>query len=104
MNEADIIKGAREILSEPKRWHQGDYVSEDGERVCMLGALGQASERNPRSTLVSFGTPLGRAMDLVQQHLPGRFLDIPAFNDSTETTHADVLTVFDKTLADLGAL
>jgi hypothetical protein len=29
---------------------------------------------------------------------------IPGFNDASETTLADVLTVFDKALAELGAL
>lgn len=106
MNEIEIIRGAREILSDPKRWHRGNYADDSLERMCILGALGMASDRaNVYATVGGIEFPaLYRATQAVQQHIPADFEFIPQFNDDDSTTHQDVLNVLDKTLADLGGL
>jgi len=92
MNEAEIIKGARDILAEPTHWRKGDYTDGSG-RYCLLGALGMS---HAQALFVL-------TVELVAGHLPrGSFLG--EFNDDEKTTHQDVLDVLDKTLADLGVL
>jgi hypothetical protein len=108
VNEVELITAAREILSDPNRWHKGFLESFDGAKVCMLGALDRASGNYLlRSNPARVGVE-----NLIEAHLPGGvsawrgkdLVPIAAFNDDPATTHEDVLTLLDKTLADLGAL
>lgn len=104
MNEVEIIKGAREILSDPNRWHKGALENVDRSAMCILGAADKACEGHWDARYI--------AEDLLEEHLPGgveafkgrKLVPIAAFNDDPLTTHEDVLTLLDKTLAALGAL
>ena len=49
MNEVEIIKGAREMLSDPAHWVQGAWCSED--QVCLEGALARAAGLDARALL-----------------------------------------------------
>lgn len=105
MNEVDIIKGAREILSDPRHWCKGGYT--DGkECYCILGAMSMAAHGNPYAFGVEYQTTLARAAEMVAQHTPfdPSAYTAATFNDDPITTHQDILNILDKTLADLGAL
>lgn len=103
MNEVDIIKGAREILSDPWHWRKGGYTDGAG-RYCLLGAMGMVAYEDAHA--FSMGRSLVmRAADMVAKHATLEFNNtIANFNDDPLTTHQDVLNLLDKTLADLGAL
>jgi hypothetical protein len=109
MNEVDIIKGARKILSDPGRWRKGTYA-DDGDGCCILGALGMAACNDAWAYDIAIRghvkNSLTRAADMVAQHTTFDPVKntAAAFNDDPATTHQDVLDVLDKTLADLGAL
>jgi hypothetical protein len=103
--EVEIIKGAREILSDPKRWTKGKLVTTDGTAVCLIGALGRArigltnAEYNAEA----------RAEAFLQEHLPPGYdgeqlRPLAEFNDDPLVIHQDILDLVDKTLADLGGL
>lgn len=98
----DIIKDARDILADPGKWCQGDYSDSDG-RVCLLGALGVAFNGDCEAYEYRYDA-LIKAAKLIRSHMPGEVFLVSLFNDDQHTTHADILNVFDKTLADLGAL
>lgn len=103
MNEVAIIQGAREILSDPKRWRKGSFGF-IGEAVCALGALGVAATGTVQGCYsVHHAHPLSKALALVDDHVPGG-VTIQEYNDAIGTTHADILNLFDKTLASLGGL
>lgn len=102
MNETEIIQGAREILSDPKRWHKGWFTDGQGA-FCVRGALAHVAGNVAMTPL----EPWVRLRD----HLPEDFRHfaggpdmLAAFNDHPDTTHQDIINLLDKTLADMGAL
>lgn len=102
MNETEIIQGARELLSDPTRWHKGWFSDGEGA-FCVRGALGHVAGTYPTTPLETWHR--------LRDHLPEGFRQfsggpdmLAAFNDDPDTTHADIINLLDKTLADLGAL
>ncbi|WPH57722.1 hypothetical protein [Mycobacterium phage WXIN] len=106
MNQTiEDLKAARDIVKD--HWHQG--ALEDGNgNYCVVGAINKATCGHGYFCATRPGIAARRwsALDALNNHLPWEFQDvgIPSFNDNESTTHADVLTLFDKALADLGGL
>lgn len=112
MNQAaavECIQDARKVLSDPKRWHKGDFTNGEGA-YCVRGAL--LPGKPCSQPLVAAAV---WAQELLVEHIPGDFVDVlireglikerlAAFNDHPDTTHEDILNLLDKTLADLGGL
>ena len=98
----DVLTKARELIAQG--WCKG--ASQDGTDYCMVGAVYKAE--TGYCWLTKPGGPSSEALFALMLHLPwqpnGKNAQkvIPKFNDHNTTTHADVLDVFDKTLADLG--
>lgn len=108
MTKFDIIRGAREILSDPKRWTKGSwrFIDPDGEECyCLEGALG-ACVGEPLALLDSKGlTPeLREADEFLRTRLPNSPLRphryLQSFNDDYMTTHEDILQFLDNALAE----
>lgn len=97
-----VIKGARDILADPKHWTKCGFCDGRGA-FCVRGALAKAAGRPLNET------PLDE-WDALTCHLPKHFAEISGsdplseFNDHPDTTHQDILDLLDKTLADLGVL
>ncbi|MCA2337897.1 DUF6197 family protein [Mycobacterium avium] len=99
----DILKGARDILSGAKRWHQRDTWSPDRAAVCLRGAcMLAAGLSHPLVVETSETRTYYEALRALQKHAETATLE--EFNDAEFTVHADVLNLVDKTLADLGGL
>jgi hypothetical protein len=105
MNEADVIKGARGILSDPKRWSQNGAGDDTDDTYCVLSAMAVSAGQN-REAFWDYhkDTPLNRARVLVEAHLPEGFRSAWFYNDEPARTHEDILNLLDKTLAELGGL
>jgi hypothetical protein len=89
--DPEVIRQARDHLA-AGHWIKGNHTDGWGN-YCAVGALG----RN------IFGYQVRRYVDFLEQFVPThQALEI--FNDSPNTTLADMLTVFDKALAELGSL
>lgn len=96
---ADDLKAARALVNEG--WCQGDLADAHGG-VCAIGALNLICVG---SVYISVGGYPRRdaAVDALKRLLmPGQYLH--EFNDASTTTQQDVLSLFDKALAELGAL
>ncbi len=86
-------------------WHQGSLSDRNGN-VCAMGAIALAVgvELDLEDVgEVDWARHTAAHMEL-RKHLPISFESVPDFNDDIETTHQDVLNLFDKALADLGGL
>lgn len=99
VKEVDIIKKARELLSDPKRWttgagardKHGDPIPVNSPMAvcwCMSGALAR----------IAGYSDAWDAEKLLHPNFPG---GITGFNDTHE--HADVLELMDKAIARLEA-
>jgi hypothetical protein len=81
----DVLKAARERISDPKRWCKGVYFDPATNQCCMQGAVWHASEPSLARGLAS------EALRKLAQ------TSLPAFNDTH--THAEVLALFDEAIA-----
>jgi hypothetical protein len=98
----EILKGARELLSDPTRWAKGYYAyTADGQQTspvtpeaacfCVWGALDKV-------TGTFFGPDAFAAGMYLGNQLPEGWPSLANFNDAEETTHADLLALFDKAI------
>jgi hypothetical protein len=92
---ADDLKAARALIE--KGWCKDALRL--GNTYCAIGALSKVTEGD-----VYACTSRGdAAYHAVRKMLPAG-VDIADFNNAPETTRQDVLNLFDKALAELGAL
>lgn len=102
-----ILKAARTLLTDPKCWTQGSlarlasgeptYLVESSNAVCWC-IMGATCRFDPLDS--------GQLADrLLRDHLPpGYYRSIGEFNDNPSTTHADVMSLFDRTIATIESI
>jgi len=94
-----LLKAARAFLSNERKWHKGGYCYR-GAR-CAMGALYEAAGVAPRrADFFNYSpvlTTIGAAVDALADELPGT-MPIPEYNDDPTTTHADILSLFDRAI------
>jgi hypothetical protein len=95
MKPSTILKKAKAKIATPGKWHQGYYRSKERAAYCAMGAINLVmtgcSEEWPTSKRAAF------AEDCLDAAV-GFFGEDPGmvrFNDHPETTHADVMEVYD---------
>lgn len=112
----DILIRARELIADPAHWHQGEYTGDgaitdpETKCFCIIGAVDRAVlERIGLEKYADHdgdyaiddaeGHPDGStAIRRLQQFVPGLVSD---FNDDPKTTHADVIGLLDKAIANV---
>jgi hypothetical protein len=99
-----VLRGARELISEPKRWTQGEYarnaeheavnfLSVSACRWCLVGALAKASGRDPDD----HEPVMTRVAQILRPWSPNVLVAITSFNDESE--HAKVVALLDQAIA-----
>lgn len=93
MSLVDDLIAAKALIDSPEKWTKGFYQSMDG-CLCSLGALGMAIGGNP-----FFPNSVARAA--LQAEVPQQWgvLSVGAYNDDPDTTHADIMALFDRAIA-----
>lgn len=102
--ELDVLQGARELLADEAKWTKGVMARrEDGVQVsaedpratcfCAFGAISKVAPQAPYATAFDIRCRADKALYAV---LPEGFSSVEDFNDADETTHADVLALFDR--------
>jgi len=97
---ADILRKARAVIEKPENWTKGDFardaklrpisaLSTDAQCFCTWGAIIRVSENAPQ---------MNNAADALYRHL-NHPMDLDVFNDDETTTHAEVLSLFDRAIA-----
>ena len=95
----EILKKARELISDPSRWTQGTYArNSNGSQefimspaavcFCTIGAVRR----------VCGDKSYGHALFSLAARLPDPPLELSDFNDAPNRTHAEVLALFDKAI------
>ena len=103
--ELEILRKARELLSDESRWTKGVSARDEALREayprsalavcwCATGAVLKAS--GPPSSRMDSHPVLRLEQTLHAAYGPGRY--VQGFNDDESTTHADVLALFDLTI------
>lgn len=107
LDDIDLLRAAREVIADPSHWCKGtDAMDEDGKvcskydnaavRFCANGAVRRAR----MLTNANFNIEM-TALDTLRSACPlaNKWEETPDFNDRPETTHSEVLAVFDRAIA-----
>ena len=87
---ADILREARALIDTPEKWIKGRY--ECNGCFCASGAIRAVSD-----SLSAWKT----ARLLVVSVLPREWaFHLPLYNDHCDTTHADIMALFDRAIAE----
>lgn len=90
----EILEGAREILSSPRKWTRGKFSDDEG-RYCLLGACHMAAFGHA-SGVPSLPAGVCDALEeCVYIQTAGRGRSIAVFNDSYKTKFKDIRAVLD---------
>lgn len=98
---ADIVRRARNLISDPEHWCQGSWAKDkngsnlrfcddDAVSFCAAGALGRAGSEAGCDTFLPH-----EIYDTLDRVI-GRGGSLTAFND--DHTHAEVIALFDQTI------
>lgn len=97
----EILRNARSLIDSPEKWHQGDYgeFGASGEeycKFCAFGALDASCSRLDAEQMV-----YSAADRALMAALPIAFQDLSyvTFNDHPDTTHQDIMDLFDRAIA-----
>jgi hypothetical protein len=112
-DDLKVLRKARALIANPNNWIKGNFATDAGGNMvhpedppalcfCTMGAVRRARVDLLRTSEIVYG-PLNAACwlgDWIDKHHPNIW-GIACFNDAEDTTHADVLRMFDETIADL---
>lgn len=102
MNIAEILTQAKSLIDTPDKWIKGKFAAQgpygyelpfDDDAAtcfCALGAatraMGETDAYNDATMALYYALPAGYSM-------------VSIFNDDEDTTHADVMALFDRAIA-----
>ena len=90
---------AKALIDTPQKWTKGHY--QFGDCFCSLGALGCVLEMTPSDDMG--GNEIALGMALPADFEPDSELTVGTkvvnYNDHPETTHADIMALFDRAIA-----
>lgn len=129
MKIVDILKTARELLSDPKRWTKGSFARMEGKKGetgatvpalsdkavcwCAEGAIQKAYVMclGKSESYAEHWNVATRAAGWLEKQVPKELqpvyrnegiLSIPGHNDSPNTTHEELMAWFDRTIKAVG--
>lgn len=109
---ADLLRGAKDLISDPIHWTKGDYArSEDGEtidashpeafRYCSLGAIYHQLWHHEEDEIPPLGQQAINVLASVIAEEYGYLIPsgsegscVASFNDAEETDHEKIMVVF----------
>jgi hypothetical protein len=101
MTVRDDLIAARALIDTPEKWGKGDggYNGPEKPLLCAYGACGAVAQKH--GSFIALTAALDRALpDEMPEGLdPYDGLETPAFNDDPDTTHADIMALFDRAIA-----
>ena len=113
LKPSEILKRAREIISDPLRWTKGAFARDpegfdlDSEEAysadlascsfCSIGAVKRAMGPHASSTLYELEK---NTKKFLYKSVFGPHVSTASFNDSPSTTHQDVMAAFDRAIAE----
>ena len=93
------LVAAKALIDTPEKWLKGALTTGDGTCFCAMGAVGAAGGYNLLSN--DTNPELAALIDSIPAdfQLQGGRHQLVEFNDHPDTTHADVMALFDRAIA-----
>ena len=103
METIDVLKATRALIDTPEKWTKGAYARDARGRVvgwldpgascfCVQGAFHKALGHLGDSSFEVWH-------ERVSDAFPAHFNSVQEYNDHPDTTHADIMAVFDRAIA-----
>jgi hypothetical protein len=99
MKNSEILKAAKELISSPQNWMQGDYTNDERTCFCGIGAIAEVLNLwdDPTKAVISKQQlMLEKASVAIDPHHP-KGQSFATYNDSH--THEEVLHAFDLAIS-----
>lgn len=85
----DLI-AAKALIDTPEKWGKGEFEPRPG-CYCAVGAIWKVTDGE--------GTRYVAPVFALWKVLPGDWTNAAGYNDDPETTHADIMALFDRAIA-----
>lgn len=86
---------AKALIDTPEKWGKEEYLDKLSGCMCAYGAIGVTL--NTTSWLTAEDSAEASALEDALDECWGR--NVAAFNDAPDTTHADIMALFDRAIA-----
>lgn len=106
MNTLEILKAARALIEKPEHWSKGAFARDPrGNGVSPINktAVCWCAAGSVRNVGLISQVELYAALGVLRTALPaeaGRLAGVITFNDRPDTTHADIIALFDRAIAE----
>ncbi len=90
----DDLVAAKALIADPAKWGKGSFALPDG-CLCALGAVAKVCQFPPDRPWVGHPSDV---RDCLTRALPGSHRVVVSFNDHPDTTHADIMALFDRAI------
>lgn len=92
MSLKDDLIAAKALIDTPEKWIRGAFRNAHG--YCLLGAVREVAARKaPEACWYD-----SKMLDALWAHIPGPYANPVGFNDRPNTTHADIMALFDRAI------
>jgi len=105
LDDLRILEKARHRIRLPQLWCRGHMIK--GNRLCMMGAIAYACGVSKKELQrINSGATMEKQHEMHYDHIIAvleRYIPefvLPDYNDDFEVTHADVIKLFDRAIAD----
>ena len=100
MSVKENLIAAKALIDTPEKWFKGEYESDNG-CLCALGAVARAvcPKIDFDEDKIGLYPEDGALAEALPFDWPKEVNEIPDFNDAPETTHADIMALFDRAIA-----
>ena len=95
MTTVELLKAAKAKIADPEHWTKRWFARTATDAKCMALSV-RAVKWCAVGACETVGADYGRAWSLLRENAPGGSL--PALNDAPETTHADIMALFDRAI------
>jgi hypothetical protein len=106
----EFLIDARNRIANPENWTKGTGARDDqgmrvpiamGTRFCAMGSLWRCElgDTNHSERLLNGGNYSQELLDAADLLYEANGGSVPKFNDHPDTTHADILNLYDKAIA-----
>jgi hypothetical protein len=98
VDDLAVLKAARHLIRHRWRWWRGHGKMSFPPTYCALTAVAAAEVR------LKIKARGARMVQRLDDNLPPCWSSVMAFNDHSTTTHADVLALFDRAIAEIESI
>lgn len=93
----EVLIKAKALIDTPEKWIKDEFCDFRGG-YCALGAAAHAAGMNPDEADQNGYEEFQQLCELLTRQTPDEYRSIVDFNDDPDTTHAEIMSLFDAAI------